>query len=196
MDKYNAKTSFQKWFSAVNFEELSAETQNWISQFDAYSKKLDFTTAIKILLHAVYEELPGFRKMDSAFIDRRLCEEIGIDSLCYSSLSRKTAEISQEVLMEIFIQLTRKAANERPSSKTTSLQLVDSTTIPLNKTCLSNFCEISAYFRRSCFFNTVYSEKGDVTRLLSRPLLSYFLTRPYFTNHRKTSLFITFPWYI
>ncbi len=63
-----------------------------------------------------------------------LRQEIGIDSLCCSSLSRKTAEISQEVLMEIFTQLVRKVSEQRPSSKTTSLQLVDSTTIPLNKT--------------------------------------------------------------
>ncbi|GCF93734.1 transposase [Enterococcus florum] len=134
MDKYNAKTSFQKWFSAIKFEELSEKAKNWIFQFDSYSKKLDFTTTIKILLHAVYEELPSYREIDRAFMDRRLCEEIGIDSLCYSSLSRKTAEISQDVLIEIFTQLARKVSEQRPSSKTTSLQLVDSTTIPLNRT--------------------------------------------------------------
>lgn len=102
MDKYNAKTTFQKWFSAINFDELSEEAQNWILQFDLYSKKLDFITAIKILLHTVYEELPSFREMDRAFMDRRFCKEIEIESLCYSSLSRKTAEISPDVLMEIF----------------------------------------------------------------------------------------------
>ncbi|TNW71261.1 hypothetical protein FIU61_08670 [Enterococcus faecium] len=36
--------------------------------------------------------------------------------------------------------------------------------------CFSNFCGISAYFRRSYFWNTVYSEKGTVTRLLSQSL--------------------------
>ncbi|PQG63227.1 hypothetical protein CUS64_07200, partial [Enterococcus faecium] len=34
--------------------------------------------------------------------------------------------------------------------------------------CFSNFCEISAYFRRSYFWNTVYSENGTATRLLSQ----------------------------
>ncbi|GCF93081.1 hypothetical protein NRIC_09720 [Enterococcus florum] len=38
MDKYNAKTSFQKWFSAIKFDELSKEAKNWILQFDSYSK--------------------------------------------------------------------------------------------------------------------------------------------------------------
>lgn len=134
MDKYNSKTTFQKWFSAINFEELSEEAQKWILQFNAYSKKLDFTTAIKVLLHAVYEELSSFREVDRAFLDPRLCNEIGLKSLCYSSLSRKITEIDQEVLMEIFTQLVKKVTQKRPSSKTTSLQLVDSTTIPLNKT--------------------------------------------------------------
>ncbi|KAA0690070.1 hypothetical protein DTX73_09965 [Enterococcus faecium] len=41
--------------------------------------------------------------------------------------------------------------------------------------CFSNFCEISAYFRRSYFWNTVYSEKGTATRLLSQFLI--FLIR-------------------
>lgn len=134
MDKYNPKTSFQKWFSAINFEKLSEEARNWIRQFDSYSKKLDFTTAIQILLHAVYEGLPSYREIDRSFMDRRLCEEVGIDSLCYSSLSRKTTEISQEVLMELFTQLVWKVSEQRASSKTSSLQLIDSTTIPLNKT--------------------------------------------------------------
>ncbi|MGM0125660.1 transposase [Enterococcus sp. AZ194] len=134
MDKYNSKTSFQKWFSSINLNNLSEEAKNWMQQFNSYSKKLDFTTTIKVLLHAVYEELPSFREMDRSFMDRSLRQEIGIDSLCYSSLSRKIPEISQEVLMEIFAQLAQKVAKERPSSKTTSLQLVDSTTIPLNKT--------------------------------------------------------------
>ncbi|EFR77767.1 hypothetical protein HMPREF9527_01412 [Enterococcus faecium TX0133C] len=38
--------------------------------------------------------------------------------------------------------------------------------------CFSNFCEISAYFRRSYFWNTIYSEKRTVTRLLSQ---SFFI---------------------
>lgn len=41
--------------------------------------------------------------------------------------------MSQEVSVEIFVQLAAKISKHRPSSKTTSLQLIDSTTIPLNK---------------------------------------------------------------
>lgn len=134
MDKYNSKTSFQEWVSSINLNNLSEEAKSCIKNFDYYSKKLDFRATLKVLLHAVYEELPSYREMDRAFLDPRLCNEVGIDSLCYSSLSRKSAVLSQEVLMEIFTQLATKVSKQRPSSKTTSLQLIDSTTIPLNKT--------------------------------------------------------------
>lgn len=134
MDKYNAKTSFQKWISAINLDELSEKSKTAIKNFDHYSKKLDFRIAIKVLLHAVYEELPSFREIDRAFMDKRLRKEVGIDSIAYSSISRRTAAIEQEVLMEIFTTLVGKIAKKKLCSKTTALQIIDSTTIPLNKT--------------------------------------------------------------
>ncbi len=134
MDKYNSKTSFQKWISSINFDELSENAKCTIQSFDAYSKKLDFQATLKVLLHAVYEGIDSYREIERAFMNRSLCKEVGIDSICYSSLSRRTAAISQEVLMEIFTRLACKVAEQKPSSKTTSLQLIDSTTLPLNKT--------------------------------------------------------------
>lgn len=86
MDQYNSKTSFQKWFSSINFDKLSKKAQNLIENFDSYSKKLDFRTTLKVLLHAVYEELPSYREISRAFLDQRLCREVGIDSLCHRSL--------------------------------------------------------------------------------------------------------------
>ena len=134
MDKYNKKTAFKKWVSAIEFNELSKEAQITIKNFDYYHKKLNFETTLKILLHAVYEELPSYREIGRAFMDKRLCQEMGIESLSHSSLSRRGAKIQTEVLMEIFGVLVQKIAQQRPSSKTSSLQLIDSTTIPLNKT--------------------------------------------------------------
>ena len=66
-------------------------------------------------------------------MDERLCREVGIDSLSHSSLSRRWAEINRNILMEIFANLVQKVSTQRPSSKTSSLQLISSTTIPLNK---------------------------------------------------------------
>ena len=134
MDKYNSKTLFQEWVSSINLNNLSEKTRNSITKFDHYSKKLDFQTSLNVLLHAVYEEMPSFREIDRAFMNPRLCKEIGLDSLCHSSLSRKMPKIHSEILMSIFAQLTQKVMIQKPSSKTSSLQLIDSTTIPLNKT--------------------------------------------------------------
>lgn len=108
--------------------------QKNIKNFDHYSKKLDFRTTLNILLYSVYEELPSYREIERAFMNKYLCQEIGLDSLCHSSLSRKTQELDPEVLKEIFTHLVQKISSLKPSSKTTNLQLIDSTTIPLNKT--------------------------------------------------------------
>ncbi|MGM0109844.1 IS4 family transposase [Enterococcus sp. DIV0187] len=134
MDKYKSETSFQKWFSSINFTELSEKNLNSINKYDYYSKKLDFKTSLKLMLYAVYEEMPSFREIDRAFMDSRLCKELGLSGLCHSSLSRRMPQIDSEVLMEIFVQLVQKISTQKPSSKTSSLQLIDSTTIPLNKT--------------------------------------------------------------
>lgn len=134
MDKYNKETSFQKWFSSINFNKLSKEAKTTIENFNEYSKKLDFETTINVLLYAVYEELPSYREISRSFMDQRLCKEVGIESLHHSSLSRRTTEVSPEVLMEMFTNLVREISKQQPSSKTSSLQIIDSTTIPLNKT--------------------------------------------------------------
>ncbi|NLM66235.1 MAG: hypothetical protein GX180_03545 [Enterococcus sp.] len=44
MDKYNKKTAFKKWVSAINFNELPEEAQTTIKNFDYYHKKLNFET--------------------------------------------------------------------------------------------------------------------------------------------------------
>lgn len=134
MDNYTSKTAFQKWVSSIKLDLLSEEAKRTIQNFDYYSKKLDFRTTIKVLLHSVYKELPRFHEIDCAFMDQRLCQEVGIDYLCYSSLSCRSKEIIQEVLMEIFTRLVRQVADRKPSSKTTSLQIIDSTTLFFNNT--------------------------------------------------------------
>ena len=100
MDKYNSKIAFQKWVSSINLNNLSEEAKRFIKKFDYYSKKLDFRTTLKVLFHAVYEELPRYREIDRAFLDPRLCKEIGMDPLCHSLLSWKNVELSQEILIK------------------------------------------------------------------------------------------------
>ena len=198
MDKYNSKTAFQKWISSISIDKLSKKSQDTIGIFDSYSKKLDFRTALKILLYAVYEELPSYREIDRAFMDKRLCKEIGIHSLCYSSLSRKTTEIAPEVLMDIFNQLVYKVSKMRPSSKTTSLQIIDSTTISLNKTWFPwakfrqtksgiklhlNLCyldENNQYPEKFTITNAEEHDRAQVELLIDKAEATYVVDRGYF----------------
>ena len=198
MDKYNKKTAFQKWFSAINFKELSKEAQNTIKNFDYYHKKLDFETTLKVLLHAVYEELPSYREITRGFLDKGLCQEVGIDSLSHSSLSRRGTEMKTEVLMEIFLNLVKKVSAQRPSSKTSSLQLIDSTTIPLNKTWFPwakfrqtksgiklhlNLCYLdkdNQYPERFTITNAEEHDRNQFECLINKSEATYVVDRGYF----------------
>ncbi len=42
MDKYNVKSSFQKWLLPINLKKLSPEAQLAIKEFDRYNKKNRF----------------------------------------------------------------------------------------------------------------------------------------------------------
>ena len=77
MNKYNSKTSFPEMDFAINLNDLSKNAKNLIQYFDYYSKKLDFKTALKVLLHAVYEELPSYREIDRAFLDQEAVRRSG-----------------------------------------------------------------------------------------------------------------------
>lgn len=92
-----------------------------------------FRTVRKLLLHTVYEELPSYLEIERVVTDQHLREEVDIDPVCYSSLPHRTAEINQEIFIEIFAILAQNVSILKPSSKSSSLQINDSTMIPLNK---------------------------------------------------------------
>lgn len=76
---------------------------------------------VKILLHAVYKELPRFWEIKLDFMDYRIRQEVSIDSMYYSLLSRRSTAISQKVLMKIFLNLFRKISQLKLKSKTNDL---------------------------------------------------------------------------
>jgi len=71
--------------------------------------------------------------MSRAFLDQRLCKEIGLDTVNHSNLSRRLIEMDTEVLTEIFQQLVGNIQQKHPTTKRNCLKLIDSTTIPLNR---------------------------------------------------------------
>ena len=50
---------------------------------DKYNSKTSFRKWVSsVNLKNLHEELPSYSEFDHAFLDPRLCKEIGIDSLC------------------------------------------------------------------------------------------------------------------
>ena len=134
MDKYKTKSAFNKWFSAINLNELPFSIQEKISDFNRYQKKLTFTKALQIFLHGIHEEKESLRDMDTAFVSDNLQQEIGLNKISYSQLSRKIVELDEEILCAIFQQLLGKVRTKTSPNKRNSLYLVDSSTFSLNKT--------------------------------------------------------------
>lgn len=206
MDNYNSKTSFQKWFSQINFKFFSKEAKQLINEMNCYSKKLDFHTVLKIFLYAVYEELPSLRELDRAFWDSRLRLEMQLDSIHYSNLSRRLKEIDSLILLEIFAQLVKKVQDIQPTTKRNSLQIIDSTTLPLNKELFPwakfrstksgiklhlNLCYLDDAHQYPEDFVLTNANKHDRTQLeilVNKPEATYVIDRGYFDYKLLDSL--------
>lgn len=215
MDKYNSKTSFQKWFSSINLKGLSEEAKKSMQSFDSYSKKLNFETTLKIFLHAVYEEMPSYREIGRAFQDKRLAKEIGIDAINFSNLSRKMPEMKSGVLIEIFQQLVAQIQQKQPTNKRNSLQIIDSSTIPLNKNLFHwakfrttksgiklhlNLCyldEAHQYPEQFVLTNAEVHDRTQIEVLVNKAEATYVMDRGYFdyqlldTMHHDGYFFVT-----
>ena len=62
MDKYNINSAFNKWFSAINLENLSVSAKQFIASYDSYRKKLSFEAVLKLFLYAINEEKESRKK--------------------------------------------------------------------------------------------------------------------------------------
>ena len=103
MDKYNTKTTINKWFSFIKTESLSLTARQSIHQFDAYTKKLTFERVLKLFLFAINNETESLRHLDQQLVDPKLKKAVGVNRISYSQLSRALKVIDNEVLLEIFI---------------------------------------------------------------------------------------------
>lgn len=134
MDKYKTKTTFQQWFSPISFNNLSQKAQESIQQFNRYSKKLSFDAFLKLLTFAVNGELDSLRHIDAALLSPDLQKAIDLESISYSQLSRKLAEVDTQILEEIYYQLLSQLHQATQVRRHKALYLIDSTTFSLNKT--------------------------------------------------------------
>lgn len=56
MDKYKINSAFNKWFSAINLENLSVYSKRVIQDYNSYRKKLFFKSVLKLFLYGINEE--------------------------------------------------------------------------------------------------------------------------------------------
>ncbi len=132
MDKYNTISAFNKWLLPICLEKCSNSSKKALSSFDAYRKKLDFKALLSLLLYAINEEKESLRDLSAALTHCPLQQEIGIESISHSQLSRSLTALDPLILEEIFQQLLQTAHEKTKPTKRNSLYLIDSSTFSLS----------------------------------------------------------------
>ncbi len=132
MDKYNTISAFNKWLLPICLEKCSNSSKKALSSFDAYRKKLDFKALLSLLLYAINEEKESLRDLSAALTHCPLQQEIGIESISHSQLSRSLTALDPLILEEIFQQLLQTAHKKTKPTKRNSLYLIDSSTFSLS----------------------------------------------------------------
>ncbi|MFD2729429.1 IS4 family transposase [Enterococcus camelliae] len=132
MDKYKINTAFNKWFSAINLENLSVYSKQFIHDYNLYRKKLSFETVLELFLYAINEEKESLRDLSTSLINEALQVETAVKTISHTQLSRAFHALEPSVLEEIFQQLLKKVQHQMKPTKRNCLYLIDSSTFSLS----------------------------------------------------------------
>lgn len=133
MDKHTPKTSFGKWISPINTENLLKQVKE--SKQDDYTKKLTTKSYIKLMLLAQLQGFESLEYMSYALINDGLQKALGFDSISKSQLSRKNNEVNPAILSRLFLALVLQIKGIHfKNGKHLPLKIIDSSTLPLNLT--------------------------------------------------------------
>lgn len=131
MDKDTLFSSFGKWISPINTDFFDEQVK--IKKLDYYTKKLTTEAYLKLMLLAQLNQWDSLHEMSDALVDEGLQETVGFQSISVSQLSRRNREIPSDVMAMIFFQLVSKIkAFHQKTQPSMPLNIIDSTTIPLN----------------------------------------------------------------
>jgi hypothetical protein len=107
---------------------------------DKYVKKLTTLKSMKLMVYAQLEQHQGLRDISNALNDDEFSENIGIDSISASQISRKLRttdpKITQEILKSTIQQTCKQMNLNNPVQNIGCIYLIDSSTISL---CLSQY---------------------------------------------------------
>lgn len=136
MDKFTRKTSFEQWFSPINFKLFNELVKNY--RLDYYTKKLYMASFMKLLVYAQLHETESLRALSDAVFSEELQKATGLPSISFSQLGRRINAIPTEFFQRIFLdlvaQIHEKTNFQRRRKLTTPLKIIDSSTLPLNVT--------------------------------------------------------------
>lgn len=132
MDKYKTNSAFNKWFSAINLENLSVYSKQFVASYDSYRKKLSFEAVLKLFLYAINEEKESLRDLSTSLINESLQLETDVATISHSQLSRAFNALEPKVLEEIFQRLLEKVQHQTKPTKRNHLYLIDSSTFSLS----------------------------------------------------------------
>lgn len=134
MDENKQKKLFCKWIEPISFNYLPLNLQRQIAQANAYTKKFDFHSFLKLMLYAVSNQKDSLRDVEAALFNPQLQEEFGFESLSISQLSRTLRRYDAALLEELFFHLISLIHLEEKGFSRSKVYIIDSTTFPLNKT--------------------------------------------------------------
>lgn len=134
MDKHNEKNSFCKMIEPISFNQLLKALQERIEQANAYVKKFDFHSFLKLMLFAVSKQKDSLRDINADIHNPKFQTELGFESLSCSQISRTLRRFDPAILEDLFFYLLTLIHQEEAPSRLPKAFLIDSTTFPLNKT--------------------------------------------------------------
>uniref|UniRef100_UPI000489CB6D IS4 family transposase n=1 Tax=Aneurinibacillus terranovensis TaxID=278991 RepID=UPI000489CB6D len=133
MDKNTRKSSFSKWISPINLQNLFELVE--LHKQDIYTKKLTTEAYIKLLLFSHLQETESLHALSDALLDTDLQKTVGFESISVSQLSRKNNSVEPAILSCVFLDLVQKIQGfHQKIVKTMPLKIIDSSTLPLNLT--------------------------------------------------------------
>lgn len=133
MDKITRKTSFGQWFSPINLQLFEENVKTL--KLDYYTKKLTTESFLKLLLFAQLQEVESLHALGDCLFDDKLQNEIDLDSISVSQLSRRLNGMNPILFQTLFLDLVSQIHTKTHHTKRgMPLKIIDSSTLPLNLT--------------------------------------------------------------
>src|SRR5690625_916249 len=106
MDKNTLFSSFGKWIEPINVLNIQERVDEL--QQDKYVKKMTTKAYLLLMLHAQLHEKESLRAISDGLLDEDFQDELGLQSISASQLSRKNNEVDTSLLSQLFLDLVQK----------------------------------------------------------------------------------------